>query len=376
LLVPRVPPIPPIYPIPADRPTPRPENSPEDIEDRKQRRCGTHALPVTLVTFSPGWLGQGKRVKASPLTLCPGNTRGSKPLESIYREQFECIRTAGESGNWVRGHLLHGKTDRTGDRHLHGPGDTSANLIIISQSLNQSMRSWIEDAALKLVYGPLPHVLWMDVWVDSYHRGLDFFAESINVEYGPFRTSTGTEGAAWNRKQFADPRKPPPCPAVPRPPPGIRGTSGFQSTVSIWGGGRGNQLVSRNVEIDKTTGGLSVALDVQLAPAKCTVERYYVELVKDVSWKGNPKISQTRVYVYPDVRRQLLVWRELPPGEYYLRIWREDEGVLKRTPGCLLKGDITVDTFHAPAHDPPLYPMEMARIQPSVTATGRGERMG
>ncbi len=208
--VPQLPPLPPIYPIPADRPDPQTSPNPsDDIEDRRKRRCGTYALPITIVTFDPGPKGQGKRVKASPLTLCPGNTRGSKPLQSIYETQFACIKAANESGNWLRGHLLHGKTDKTGDRHLHGPGTTSANLIIISQSLNQQMRSWLEDAALKLVWGPLPHVLWMDVWVDSYYPGLDFFADSITIEYGPFRTATGTEGSPWNRKQFVDKRKPP-----------------------------------------------------------------------------------------------------------------------------------------------------------------------
>jgi hypothetical protein len=351
-----VPPIPPVYPVPADRPAPSPENSPENLEDRRKRRCGTYALPITIVTFDPGPKGQGKRVKASPLTLCSGNTRGSKPLRSIYEKQFECINAAGEGGNWVRGHLLHGKTDRSGDRHLHGPGNTSANLIIISQSLNQMMRSWTEDAVLKLVYGPLPHVLWMDIWVDSYHPGLDFFADSISIEYGPFRTDTGTEGSAWGRKQFVDPTPPPPCPSAGvAGTPGVGraalGTFGFQSTLSIYGGGYRNRLVSRNFDVSEAMGGVSVAIDAQLVPVNCTVEHCYVELVKDV-WGRNPQISQSRISVYPDKWRQVLVWRELPPSEYYVRIWREDEGVFRRKAGCRLTGEITVDTFRAPAPKP------------------------
>ncbi len=356
---PELPPVPPVFPIPADRPNPNPElNNPEDLEDRRQRRCGTYALPETVVTFYPGPKGQGSRVKASPLTLCPGNTRGSKPLESIYQKQFECIKAAGESGKWLRGHLLHGETDRTGDRHLHGPGNTPANLIIITQSLNQQMRSWIEDSALKLVHGPLPHVLWMDVVVDSYHPGLEFFAESISVEYGPYRTSTGREGSPWKRKQFFDLKKPPHCPSYGlwpegAVPPWVGGsalnTFGFQSTLFIHGGGKANRLSSRNFDVN--TGGLIVAIDAKLVPPKCTVEHYYVELMKD-KFGRDEQMSRSEISVYPEKWRQVLMWRGLLPGEYYLQIWREDEGVFRKTAGCDLTGDITVDTFGAPAPEP------------------------
>ncbi len=338
---PELPPVPPVFPIPADRPNPNPElNNPEDLEDRRQRRCGTYALPETVVTFYPGPKGQGSRVKASPLTLCPGNTRGSKPLESIYQKQFECIKAAGESGKWLRGHLLHGETDRTGDRHLHGPGNTPANLIIITQSLNQQMRSWIEDSALKLVHGPLPHVLWMDVVVDSYHPGLEFFAESISVEYGPYRTSTGREGSPWKRKQFFDLKKPPHCPSYGlwpegAVPPWVGGsalnTFGFQSTLFIHGGGKANRLSSRNFDVN--TGGLIVAIDAKLVPPKCTVEHYYVELMKD-KFGRDEQMSRSEISVYPEKWRQVLMWRGLLPGEYYLQIWREDEGVFRKTAGC------------------------------------------
>jgi hypothetical protein len=337
-----------------------------------------------MVTFYPGPKGQGQRVKASPLTLCPGNTRGSEPLQTIYEQQFACLETAKVNQYWVRGHLLHGKTARTGDRHLHGPGNTPANLIIITQSLNQQMRSWLEDAALKLVYGPLPQVLWMSVWVDSYVPGTDFFANAITIEYGPFRTATGAEGSAWNSRQFVDPKMPPHCPSggppsgpLGRPGAGVTGTYGFQSRISIHGGGRVNRLESRHFDVSKSMGGLSVAIDGQLVPPRCTVEYYYVELAKE-KWGPDKHISKNRLSIYPHKERQLLVWRQLPEGEYYMNIWREDEGVFRRTPGCLLKGDITVDTFEAPAPTPSPSPSgeEIVRNEPSLTASGPGQRIG
>jgi hypothetical protein len=97
-----------MYPIPASRPDPHVFPDPSaDIEDRKNRRCGTYALPITIVTFYPGPRGQGQRVKASPLILCPGNTRGSEPRETIYEQQFACLKAAQppENLNWVRGGL-------------------------------------------------------------------------------------------------------------------------------------------------------------------------------------------------------------------------------------------------------------------------------
>lgn len=186
---------------------------PKGNEDPKLRKCGDRDLPLTVVTFFPGPQGQGGGVKASPLTRCPGTTVGSKPDEKIYKDQFDCLSSAGESRNWLRGHILHGETDRTGKRNLHGPGDTIKNLIIIDQSLNQAMNSWIEKVILDLLYGPYPHVLWLRAWVDSYHPGLPFFADAISIHYGPYDTKSGKEGPTWNKGQFTikKDRKPPAC---------------------------------------------------------------------------------------------------------------------------------------------------------------------
>ena len=132
-------------------------------DDPKLRKCGDDALPLTYVKIDAGPLGQGSVVKASPLTRCPGNTVGSKPDKTVYRPQFECISKAGQEGIWLRGHVLHGETSRTGKRNLHGPG-TMNNLVIIDQTLNQAMSSWIETVVLNLLYGPYPHVLWLKAW--------------------------------------------------------------------------------------------------------------------------------------------------------------------------------------------------------------------
>ena len=344
-VIPQTLPVPPVYPVPNQKP--QPENQP------KGGPCGSPDLPYTLVSFFPGPLGQGGRVKASPLTLCPGNTIGSKPQDRIYADQFRCIDAAGETGNWVRGHILHGKTDRSGDRNLHGPGDTAANLIIIDQSLNQSMRSWIENAVLKLVYGPLPHVLWLDAWVDSYHPGLPFFADSISVEYGPFDTGSGREGPRWNFKQFVLGRKPPNCPATGFaegifPGSARRSRSGFQSTLQICH----RELETRHFEV--AYGGLMVAINARWVgrgpgeeaaraegqPGGCPRQDYHVALYRDNSLAFDDQISWSEL---SSGQRELRSWRGLDDGVYYLEISTEN-----RDPYCCLEGDITVDTFPAP----------------------------
>lgn len=344
--IPKTFPLPPVYPVPGEKP--------EEEDRRKRGQCGSRELPYTLVSFFPGLLGQGGRMKASPLTLCAGNTVGSEPQERIYADQFKCIDAAGERGHWVRGHILHGRTARSGDRNLHGPGDTAANLIIIDQSLNQNMRTWIEDAVLKLVYGPLPHVLWLDAWVDAYHPGLPFFADSISVEYGRFNTLTGREGPRLNFRQFMLGRKPPNCPAQGFAegmlPGGRRRTrSGFQSTLRIC-----NRALKSRV-FDVPNGGLMVAIDAKWVgkgsggepdrakdqPEGCRRQTYHASLYQ----KG--RIIDDFISRYDNLipgRREVMTWRELDDDQYDLDIWTKVVD-----PYCCLVGDITVDTFPAPA---------------------------
>jgi hypothetical protein len=344
-VIPRTTPLPPVYPVPSEKPQP---------EDQPRRgQCGSPDLPYTIVSFFPGSLGQGGGVKASPLTHCPGNTMGSEPDERIYAQQFQCIDAAGERGNWVRGHILHGRTARSGDRNLHGPGNTAANLIIIDQSLNQSMRSWIEDPVLKLVYGPWPHVLWLDAWVDSYYPGLPYFAESISVEYGLFDTGSGREEPRWNFKQFVLGRKPPNCPATVFPE-GIafgrapRTRSGFQSTLQICH----RELETRRFEVAE--GGLMVAINAKWVgrgpgeeaaraegePGGCPRQNYHVALYRHYRLAFDDQISRSEL---SSGRRVLGSWRGLDEGVYYMEISTEN-----LDPYCCLEGDITVDTFSAP----------------------------
>jgi len=63
------------------------------------------------------------------------------------------------------------------------------------------------------------------------------------------------------------------------------------------------------------------------------VEHYYVELMKD-KFGRDEQMSRSEISVYPEKWRQVLMWRGLLPGEYYLQIWREDEGVFRKTAGC------------------------------------------
>lgn len=177
-------------------------------------QCGSKDLPRTQVSFFPGPLGQGGRVKASPLTRCEGNTVGSEPDNSIYKTQFDCIKAAGELGSWVRAHILHGKTSSSGARNLHGPGDDIRNLIISDKSLNGTMRTGAEGPALDIVYGTGNRAIWYDSRVDSYVPGLEFFAESITVDFGSFDTATNTEGPRIGGGTFTRKRTPPNCPST------------------------------------------------------------------------------------------------------------------------------------------------------------------
>jgi hypothetical protein len=88
-----------------------PETEPEE-EDEEPLKCGDKKLPLTKVSFSPGPLGQAGTVVASPLTRCPGNTRGSLADWRVYREQFDCIKKAG-LGRRYPGSRLHGMTRRS-----------------------------------------------------------------------------------------------------------------------------------------------------------------------------------------------------------------------------------------------------------------------
>jgi hypothetical protein len=356
-------PVPPVFPVPRTDP-----ELDKERKRRKRRRCGDPELPHTKITYRPGPLGQGLCVKASPLTKCPPREGpGSEPADWIYKEQFECIAAAKQTREWVRGHVLHGRTSKSGDENLHGPGDKSKNLIIMSQSLNQQMYSWVEEGALDLVYGRPSGVLWYQAVVDSYHPGLDFFAESISAEYGLFNTKTGSEGPRLSYEQFPKEgagKQPPYCPArgfAPGFVPYSRGwrpdvTPGFESTIKICH----RALKSRVFNI--ADGGLKVEIHAEWVaegpgkeaagepgqPEGCPIQNYRVNLYKGGLYKGSPYFGE--LIGTSKVRSgefAPLQWRYLPDDDYHLEFLTENVD-----PNCCLEGNITVTPFAAHYHNP------------------------
>ncbi len=334
---------PPVYPRPGEQP---------DTRRRSRRACGSPMLPVSLVSRRPGPLGQGGRVKASPLTRCPGNTVGSEPDPNIFKDQFACIAQK-DPGYWVRGHLLHGETSSSGPRNLHGPGDEAWNLIIIDKSLNGLMRTLAEGPVLNMVYGD-DAVLWYDVVVDAYTPGLPFFADALTVEFGFYEPLTHTEGPKMFSYPFTLSRNPPYCPAM-----GLAGavfpwsahpsTFGFQSSFEVCS-------VLKSRYFDVTDGGLIVAIDAKWVRKggdeadrgkPCPNEDYFVHL-SQYKLLLDHRVDVTRVTAG---QRVILTYRELESvGEYhydkyYVKIipWpnRDDDD-------CCLEGEILVTPFSAP----------------------------
>lgn len=345
---------PPTVPAPTPEPAPQPEPAPDE-DKRRDPECGTASMPYTRVDFFPGPMGQGGRVKAKPLTKCPGNTVGSLPDGAIYREEFDCINaTPGERGSWLRAHLLHGKTGRS-PFNLHGPGDDMRNLIITDQSLNQKMRAGAEGPAISHVYGK-KEVLWYDSKVDSYVRGLDAFAQSITVDFGHYNPITGIEGPSLlgGAQRFDLKYSPPNCPTTSSawlPEPGgatsgpamtPRGDLSFQSTLKICY----NELESRNFRVD--SGGLEIWIDASwfnldgdqaLDETVCPLKTYTVKLYRVVDWGFDDHIGNQTGNVG---ETSIIAWEYLQPGTYYFYI-------TTNYPDCCLQGDVAVATYSAPA---------------------------
>jgi len=343
-------------PEPFVGPVPQPQQQPPEEEPEKDPKCGSATLPATVVTFAPGPIGQGGTVTAEPLTKCPGNTVGSLPSPQIYKDQFRCIAMAGQTANWLRAHLLHGRTTRPGSVfNLHGPGNDMRNLIITDKSLNGSMNRGAEIPAINRVWGN-NEVLWYESRVNSYVPGLDAFAQSITVNFGSWNPATKSRGPRLGGGTFPISRTPPHCPTVastpgivpPVPnPPAPKGGSVpgflFQSTVDFC-----FEFPSREIEV--TDGGLEVRISVHRAPGPpavpqsggpppCASKEYLVVLEESalIGWDEKHvsplKIGQTF----------RLRWSHLPKDTYRLRFVSLD-----RDPNCCLKGDIFVGKFSAP----------------------------
>ena len=185
-------------------------------------QCGSAALPLTQVTFTPGARGQGGVVRAAPLSKCEGNTHGSPPDQAIYGAQFNCMRgietPAGsgktESRFWVRAHLLHGETSGSGGRDLHGPGDDMRNLIISDKSFNGLMRTGPERFALDAIHDPQnPQVLWYETTVRPFAAPMDFYGDEVRVAVGQWDTAANAPGPQTRSfGPFTTKRAVPPCP--------------------------------------------------------------------------------------------------------------------------------------------------------------------
>lgn len=207
-------------PLPFVRPAPG--TRPDEEERRRNPECGSRNLPLTRVTFPPGPRGQGGTVKASPLTMCPGNTRGSMLSGDIYREQFIVWRrqrggttpTSGYARTCFMAKLPPQDRSISGPFNLHGPGNQMWNLIITDKSLNGAMSREAERGIINLVYGNRA-VLWYESKVDSYDPGLDYFAQSITVDAGVYNLVTGRDGVRFPSfpRSFRLVRTPPNCPA-------------------------------------------------------------------------------------------------------------------------------------------------------------------
>ena len=188
-----------------------------------QTPCGSPTLPLTEVRWwtSPD---RGEHMRAQPLTRCPPSSGGgSMPDQSIFGDVWrQCIRKprpgdpqgdpAGQSGRWVRAHLLHGPTSSSPDEHLNGPGDNAQNLILTDKSINGTMRTRFEQLAIHRIHKE--HcVLWYQVdvehFADSGYRR--FFGEEVTVSWGDYNPITGTTSTIES-DTIESTREPPACP--------------------------------------------------------------------------------------------------------------------------------------------------------------------
>jgi hypothetical protein len=332
-------------------------------------------MPLTMVSFFPGPLGQGGRVKASPLTKCPGNTRGSQPDPTIYRQEFDCINAAGQCGSWVRAHILHGETSSSGPFNLHGPGNDIRNLIITDKSVNSLMSSRVERPVINSVYRNNA-VMWYDSKVDSYEPGKESFAQSVTVSAGFYDTNTNIEGPPvpflggtfrLNRLKKTPPNCPPPSatPSAAQPtsiqgitPPVPHGVTAatpvsdleFQSYFKICI----KEKATRSFRVKN--GGLEVILfadwfdaagENKLDSSACRTDHYFIILEQSGVFWGFNQYSEKPIQIKVGQAIQPLKWTGLKDDTYRLRIYVEER--LDVTPSCCLQGDITVSTFNAPA---------------------------
>lgn len=137
------------------------------------------AIPLTRVTWSaPGDLGT--RVTAQPLTMNPGNTRGSsRPTATPpgwARAQRVNAALPGSAVLWVRAHLL--------SYRFHGPGDAIWNLVPATQGANSQMTGVENDISAALAENNGRNVLWFTAEVDYRSGSYRNFPMRITTAFG------------------------------------------------------------------------------------------------------------------------------------------------------------------------------------------------
>jgi outer membrane protein OmpA-like peptidoglycan-associated protein len=189
---------------------------PEEPEQEDPPTCGDPRLPLTHVEFSPAGTDKGDRMEARPLTRCQGNTVGSdaKRDDPTWPIGWECIVQNNQSSLWARAHLLH--------FDLHGPGDDARNIIISDKSINGLMYRRVEKDAIDEVWDPPGGVLWYEVQVNHFTGPypLPYFAESVDMAWGPYDPITGVDGPAVINQHIVSrtQRQPPLCTSTTTPP--------------------------------------------------------------------------------------------------------------------------------------------------------------
>lgn len=335
-----------------------PEEGADD--DEGDSECGTRHMPFTVVTGTPGPLGQGGLVEASPLSRCSGNTRGSLPSSLIFQSEFACINAAGQGGNWLRAHVLHGKTKRRPLFNLHGPGNMKWNLVIADQTLNQQMRVAAEDPVIGRVH-LRNEVMWYRSKVDSYVPGRESFAQSLTVDFGRFDTTTNTKGPREGGGTFTLGHQVPNCPPglaagmLPGiPPPTFRAarpattTLSFQSTFKICLRelrSRTFHVASGGVQLRIAGGWFDSSGNIPQDANSCPVREYKITL-----WKDNGRFwpdGEMGHLLIPVDRAAKVKWQRLVAGDYYFIV-----ETTNRNPQCCLTGEISVATFSAPRPAP------------------------
>lgn len=109
---------------------------------------GTDAeVPPTVIKWNPAENRMGSYGKAEPLSIKPGNHKGSPPSSSILAgEPYKTLgyRRNGSSTFYIAGHLI--------NHNLHGSGSLLKNLVPLTRTANSEHSSKIEEVVKGQVF--------------------------------------------------------------------------------------------------------------------------------------------------------------------------------------------------------------------------------